>query len=215
MPKAQLRNQTELRLPFTEDWLCFWGGDSVELNYHRGHDAPDQQFAFDFVKVGEDGGFYKEGFVALKNSRSFGLPIVSPGAGTVIDVMDELPDNQLGETGETVRAIGNYVLIRHNDAEYSVLAHLQQGSAAVDIAQSVRPGDIVGACGNSGHSTDPHLHYHLQDSAYLQHYNDEPEPIGPTHGIKPYFIGILRERNGITKPAKLCSPVRGDIVSNA
>ncbi len=29
----------------------------------------------------------------------------------------------------------------------------------------MKSGDIVGRCGNSGHSTQPHLHYHLMDRA--------------------------------------------------
>ncbi len=216
MPRQSLRSETELHLPFDDEWLCFWGGDTAKLNYHRSHDAPDQRFAIDFVKVNESGGFHREGFVANNNSYSFGLPVLSPGRGTVIDVMDELPDNQLGDTGKTVRAIGNYVLIRHSAAEYSVLAHLRRGSAAVGIAQKVQAGDVVGDCGNSGHSTDPHLHYHLQNSPYLNHYAiEEPESIRPVFGIKPYFSNILRQRHGVTKPAKRCSPIRGDIVSNA
>ena len=59
---------------------------------------------------------------------------------------------------------GNQVVIDHGHAEFSFLAHLQQGSVAVQPGQSVAPGDTLGLCGNSGNSSEPHLHYHLQDS---------------------------------------------------
>ncbi|HVV66646.1 MAG TPA: M23 family metallopeptidase [Candidatus Saccharimonadales bacterium] len=212
--QAPLRNETELHLPFTGEWLCFWGGDTGRLNYHRLHNAPDQRFAFDFVKVDGSGSFYREDFPANANSYSFGSPIVSPAPGLVIDAMDELPDGEPGMPNETVRAIGNYVLIRHKEGEYSVLAHLQQGSVRVALAQSVNTGDVIGACGNSGHSTDPYLHYHLQNSGRLQHYEDESE-LYPARGIKPYFTDVLRERRGILKPAKSCSPIKGDILQQA
>lgn len=212
--KAPIRSEAELQLPFNGEWLVFWGGDTTRLNYHRSHNAPDQRFAFDFVKVDDSGSFYREDFPANGNSYSFGSPIASPASGLVIDVMDELPDNEPGILDETVRAIGNYVLIRHKPNEYSVLANVQQGSATVDIAQSIESGETIAACGNSGHSTDPHLHYHLQNSARLHHYEDVPE-VGPAAGVKPYFANVLRQRRGIIKPAKSCSPIRGDIVSNA
>lgn len=79
---------------------------------------------------------------------------------------------------------GNHVTIEHADGEYSVLAHLQEGSTTVAEGDSVAAGDVIGKCGNSGHSTEPHLHYQLQD--------------GPNFwtaaGLVPRFAGVDVER---------------------
>jgi murein DD-endopeptidase MepM/ murein hydrolase activator NlpD len=63
--------------------------------------------------------------------------------------------------------IGNHVLIRHADGEYGLYAHLVRGSVCVRPGEQVRVGQEIGRCGHSGHSSEPHLHFHLQDSPDL------------------------------------------------
>ena len=56
---------------------------------------------------------------------------------------------------------GNYVLIETRSAGRTAvvaLCHLQHGSVTVARGQSVRSGEMIGRCGNSGNSTEPHLH---------------------------------------------------------
>ena len=55
------------------------------------------------------------------------------------------------------------VVIDHQNGEYSVLSHFRQGSVVVAVGDTVVAGQLLGKCGNSGHSSEPHLHYHLQD----------------------------------------------------
>ncbi|WP_251278943.1 M23 family metallopeptidase, partial [Enterobacter hormaechei] len=57
---------------------------------------------------------------------------------------------------------GNRVILDHGNDEYSVLAHLRQGSVRVAQGQVVRSGTHLAGCGNSGNSSEPHLHYQLQ-----------------------------------------------------
>ncbi len=54
-------------------------------------------------------------------------------------------------------------MIKHNDQEYSFLAHFIPGSIKVKEGDTVKRGQVIGKCGNSGHSTEPHLHFHFQD----------------------------------------------------
>ncbi|MFC6721223.1 M23 family metallopeptidase [Halobacteriaceae archaeon SHR40] len=63
----------------------------------------------------------------------------------------------------TWKIAGNYVVIEHETGEYSLLAHLQENSVTVEPGQEVQRGEVVGRCGNSGNSTEPHLHFQLQD----------------------------------------------------
>jgi len=54
-------------------------------------------------------------------------------------------------------------VIRHEDGEYSLLAHLKRDSVTVEPGDEVERGQVVAACGNSGISTEPHLHFQIQD----------------------------------------------------
>jgi hypothetical protein len=90
----------------------------------------------------------------------FGRPVRAPCAGTVKALRNDQPDQQVPQTDR--RAIeGNFV--RLSCGAYEVfLAHLKQGSVAVQIGQKVAVGAIIAAVGNSGLSTEPHLHIHAQ-----------------------------------------------------
>ena len=206
------QHQTELHLPFSGEWLVFWGGDTPELNHH--HDSPAEKFAFDFVMTDENGEFYRGGERTNEASFSFGQPIFSPADGTVIEAVDGVRDNQPGQLN-TYSILGNYLLLKHDEDEFSVLAHLKQHSVAAKAGDTVESGQQIAECGNSGHSTDTHLRYQLQDFDVFAEMNDQYEQRNLARSIKVYFTDILLERNGITKPRRQCSPIKGDTVSNA
>ena len=103
----------------------------------------------------------------------FGRPILAPIAGTVVATHDADPDHAayrgLPSIGYALsqgrraaagwRALtGNHVLIQTSGGPVVVLCHLQLGSVEVAVGQEVAIGDVVGRCGNSGNSTEPHLH---------------------------------------------------------
>ncbi|MFL6064393.1 MAG: M23 family metallopeptidase [Friedmanniella sp.] len=111
----------------------------------------------------------------------FGLPILAPVAGTVAVVHDGEPDHEarrsqlalvpylLGQSRRAKRGAaglaGNHVVIAiGTDGPYLLLAHLQRGSVQVRPGQPVSVGIPVGRCGNSGNSTEPHLHLQVSDS---------------------------------------------------
>lgn len=99
---------------------------------------------------------------------------------------------------------GNYVLILHESGEYSLLAHLKKGSVQVRPGQRVRSGEVVGECGNSGHSTEPHLHFQFLDRPNL--YRGISLPIS--------FINFLRKKeDGTLERVPLGFPVRGEDVA--
>lgn len=152
------QTKTPLRLPFQGDWYVFWGGRTKEDNYHVV--APDQRFAYDFLIL-KDGKSHTGDSTALEQYHCFGQPILAPGAGTVAVAVDGLPDNKPGVM-DPAHPPGNHVVLDHGNSEFSFLAHLKQGSLAVKKGDAVKPGDRIGLCGNSGNTTEPHLHYHLQ-----------------------------------------------------
>jgi len=166
VPEAPTRSlgyatRTALRLPFTGDWFVVWGGRSTFQNYHAA--TVDQRFAYDFLVV-RDGRTFA-GNAALNESYfCFGQPILAPAAGVVRAAADGIADNRPGVMNAR-EPLGNHVVLDHGNGEFSFLAHLQRGSVAVQPGREVRAGDVVGRCGNSGNSTEAHLHYHLQNTA--------------------------------------------------
>lgn len=150
---------SSLRLPFQGAWLVLQGGRSRAENYHT--IARDQRFACDFSKI-VDGARHKGSGRDNADFYAFGAPVLAPAAGVVVRAVDSYSDNIPGDPGHGP-ALGNHVIIDHGNGEHSVLSQLQKGTVAVREGHKVKAGGIIGRAGNSGQSTEPHLHYHLQD----------------------------------------------------
>jgi hypothetical protein len=160
-PTVHLDYETKakLELPFHGEWWVFWGGRMPHENSHVV--SRDQRFAYDFVV--RRGGKRHHGSGRVNSEYyCFGLPIVAPAAGRIVWLSGGVDDNRPGQTNAR-QPIGNGVVLDHGAGEFSVMAHFQRDSLTVKLGQVVAAGDTLGRCGNSGKSTEPHLHYHLQD----------------------------------------------------
>ncbi len=108
----------------------------------------------------------------------FGQPVCSPTEGTVLRVVTRRRDHWSRTSGpallyfvlEGVREflgpsqiLGNHVIIECGERRFAVLAHLRRGSVQVRPGQRVSAGQPIAECGNSGNSTEPHLHVQLMD----------------------------------------------------
>ena len=193
------KHDTVLRLPFDGRWKVIWGGDTRELNYHR--DTPNQRYAFDFLIADTDGRTYQGQGSRNEDYYAYGHEIVAPADGVVTDVIRGVRDNRPGSMNP-YSALGNAVFIRHAQREVSVLAHFKQGSICVKVGDRVQGGQGLGLCGNSGNSSEPHLHYHLQNTPVIQ----------DGAGIKCFFSGIAIMRDAEPMATDWYSPIRGDIV---
>jgi hypothetical protein len=194
------KHQTQLSLPFKGSWLVFWGGDTRDLNHH--HDVPNQRFAFDLLRVGEGGKTQQGDGTRNEDYYAFGREVFAPADGTVVEVIEGVHDNTPGSMNE-YSAAGNCVLIQHRPEEVSVLAHLKRGSIVVRAGDKVKRGQLLGQCGNSGNSSEPHLHYHLQNSPVLQ----------DGLGIRCAFQKVVVTKDGKTETRTRFSPVKDEIVS--
>jgi len=76
-------------------------------------------------------------------------------------------EGMLREIGGPGFIVGNHVTIRGDDGVYALVAHLQQGSVTARRGQRVVAGQQIGRCGNSGNSSEPHVHAQLMDRASL------------------------------------------------
>lgn len=152
-------SKTHLRLPFDGTWTIFAGGRTLATNHHAV--AKNQRFALDIAIAKEGKTHINEGKL-LTDYYVWGKEVLAPAEGRVVVLADGLPDNEMGTTDKE-NVAGNYLVIDHGNGEYSFLAHFQNGSFEVKEGDAVKAGQVLGRVGNSGNTTEPHLHYHLQD----------------------------------------------------
>ncbi|OAQ52738.1 hypothetical protein HTG_10450 [Natrinema mahii] len=153
------------RLPFDGTWTVVNG--SYDHDYSHSWFPATQRYAYDFVITDADGRTSPAGSgSAVDSYYCYDEPILAPADGVVVDVFDtdfESPRGG-GLSHPLKRDIrGSYVVIQHAPDEYSCLAHLVPGSAAVAPGDRVEQGQEIGRCGHSGNSSEPHLHFQLQD----------------------------------------------------
>lgn len=148
-------------MPILGEWYVFWGGANEFQNYHYPYE--NQRYAYDLVKVEQFTTFH-DNPEQVTNYYAFNEMVVAPFEGTVIAVENELPDNEIGTTDE-VNAAGNYIVMEHPFGEFSFLAHFKQHSILVKPGDKVYAGQPIGRCGNSGNSSEPHIHFHVMDGA--------------------------------------------------
>jgi murein DD-endopeptidase MepM/ murein hydrolase activator NlpD len=149
----------------------------------HGLHAYGQTYAIDFVCVPE--GEYAPRLAWSPVTRApdefpgFGRPVLAPADGTVVRVRTTARDHRSRmswpglllffaesagrELAGPSRLLGNHVTIEIAPGRYAVVAHLQRGSVTVRLGDRVEAGQTIGACGNSGSSTEPHVHFQLMD----------------------------------------------------
>lgn len=149
-----------LRLPVDGEWFVYWGGRDIEDNYH----AVDvgQRFALDLL-IMRDGQSHSGDPSSLESYYCWGQPILAPAEGVVIRAVDGLPDQLIG-SADSRNPAGNHVVIDFGNDEFGFLAHLQRDSVRVAEGDVVIAGQEIGLCGNSGNTSEPHLHFHMQQS---------------------------------------------------
>lgn len=156
-----LFTETEFELPFENEWFVFWGGTNELVNYH--YAVEEQRYAFDFL-VRKDERSYEGDPEDNESYYAFGENMLAPADGVVVDVENDIEDNEPVGEMNSEEPLGNHVIIEHEDGEYSFLAHLKQGSVEVEEGDEVKVGDILGLVGNSGNSSEPHIHFHVADA---------------------------------------------------
>lgn len=191
------RNSTELMLPFNGSWHIAWGGDTEELNYHVVNLA--EKNGFDIVVRDSSGKSYKTDGKSNEDYYAFGRKIIAPCDGQIILSIDGIKENTPGSKN-FLFIPGNSVILKTLNNEYLLFAHLKQNSILVKQGQMVKRGALLGRCGNSGNSSEPHLHFHVQNT----------EDISVATGIKCFFVKIFV--NGQLKYDY--SPIKGEMVRN-
>lgn len=162
------------------------GGNSTQINYHNSHLS--QAYALDIEKLNRIGtrasGITPE---ELNQYEIYGETIYSPCAGKIINVVDgvkELAPNQMNDQTKNYRTKnpeGNSVIIQCKSAEVHI-AHMIPRSIKVKQGQQIRDGMVIGKVGNSGNTSEPHLHIHAEKKG---------------KGIPVLFDGRFLKRNNL------------------
>lgn len=175
------QSENDYYFPLKGTWIAL-GAPSL-ISHHRWGSI--QEFAFDFVKLGVNGSTHSGDGSKLSDYYAYGEPVYAVADGTVVSTYAEADESdkhlkQPNETGEEFLerssasqqkllshgfsfVLGNHVIIEHHNGEYSYYMHLKKGSIKVKTGADVKRGQLIAALGNSGNSTEPHLHFHITD----------------------------------------------------
>lgn len=178
-----------------ERTIVGWGGDTIETNSPHVRWLAER-WAYDLVMKPEN--------IGSKNLSDYGIydkKVVAPISGTIIAAYDKENDI-LPNTDKFLSMEGNHVYIKiDKTGTFLLLNHLKKGSVLVKVGEYVSDGDIIGSVGNSGSTSEPHLHIHHQRQ-------DPTKTIYPifAEGLPLYFKTIdgkpMPEKGSIITPKK-------------
>jgi tetratricopeptide (TPR) repeat protein/urea transporter/murein DD-endopeptidase MepM/ murein hydrolase activator NlpD len=157
---SRLRYRGDYRtlvLPFSGKWTVWQGFDGRWT--HQG----TWRHAYDFVIVDQQGQTHRSKGSQFHDYYCYRMPVLSPVAGRVVRVVDNLADNPLGTVAGHSNW-GNYVVLHDPRGFYVELSHFTPHSIHVKEGDKVERGSILGLCGNSGYSPQPHVHVQVQGS---------------------------------------------------
>jgi hypothetical protein len=177
----QVGEPVVVRSPVVGRWAAL-NSPATKVPSH-GVRAYGQAYAIDLVHEPVDGARPEFGSGAAMRDvteyPAFGQDVRAMVDGVVVTVHDRQRDHRarsstaavgymmvegmLRELGGPRFIVGNHVVVRSDDGVFAFVAHLQRGSVIVREGDRVRAGQRVGACGNSGNSSEPHVHAQLMD----------------------------------------------------
>jgi len=171
----------EVAPPVTGRWLAL--NSPADRVPSHGTRAYGQEYAIDVLVDSDRRPAFGWWPLARRNADfpTFGRPLLAVADGVVVHASDHRRDHLsrnsypalaylfaegavrgLGGAGPVV---GNHVVLDLGGGVYALYAHLQRGSLRVREGDRVRTGQELALCGDSGNSSEPHLHFHLMDRA--------------------------------------------------
>lgn len=180
IPEALLAPPTTVHPPVEGRWLAL-NSPATAVPSHRTREY-GQAYAIDLVY--EEAGttrptFGEHAMRPAAEYPAFGKPVLAMIDGTVVRASSWRRDHRarsstfgfvylmveafVRQLGGPNAIVGNHVTIRGDDGCYAAVGHLKRGSVAVSVGDRVTAGTRIGACGNSGNSSEPHVHAQLMD----------------------------------------------------
>lgn len=160
---------TQLSAPLVSDgWFTqgIHNGSHHRRSFMMFDDMPrfSQRYAIDWVKVDDGGNWFSGDESINENHYAHGQDVIAPNDGEVVKVVNGYPDNIPGQLADgSTPLAGNYVVLKTQQDEYLMLAHLLVDSIVVKEGDMIEKGFTIAKIGNSGNSSAPHLHFQLTD----------------------------------------------------
>lgn len=196
-PADGYRAHVPYGLPVVGEWAVRNGGPEASQNHHVGN--LQQWYAYDLVREDEAHKSCPEPGEGNAGCLAFDQDVVAPADGTVTFAVDGIPDNTAPGEMDKYFVPGNAIGIDHGGGEFSFLCHLEAGSLKVHAGDRVKRGQLLASVGNSGNSSEPHLHWHLATDLRF----------GKGHGL-PIRFGPLLVGGKLQDAPR---PVRGDRIA--
>lgn len=192
-------SRVRFRVPMDGPVTVGWGGDTPDVNYHV--IAPDQRWAYDLL-VTVDGSTHRGDGRECVDYYIYARPVLAPADGTVRAVVDGDPDMRIGKLDGGASPAENHVVLDVAPGEFLYLCHLKPGSLRIEEGDAVVRGQEIARVGNSGNTSEPHLHIHLQDTTV-------PDI---AEGIPLYFHGY-RSSGRLVDRGMHCGGFAGDEIA--
>jgi hypothetical protein len=127
---------------------------------------PTEEFAIDWIRVDAQGRLFHGDPKDVKNWYGYGADVLAVGAGTVVEVVRDLPDEPPGASPTNLimgQVGGNRVIIDMGNGRYAEYEHLVPNSPTAHVGDYVRQGEKIGLLGSTGNTDAPHLHLQIMD----------------------------------------------------
>ncbi len=183
-------------LPFFGEWIISQGFEGKFTHKDK------WKYAWDFVIKNEKGNEFSTYGNTKDDFYCYNTPVAAPLEGKVVRIIDNVIDNKIGEANID-KNWGNTVIIDHGNGLFSSISHLKANTIKVKENSTLKKGELIGRCGNSGRSPSPHLHFQFQLTDKL---GDKT--------FKHPFAHYLEKSNGKFYLKTFSYPQEGSIVKN-
>lgn len=158
----RFKNDTyvHIHLPYFGEWVVSQGHSGGITH------TDDFRHAWDFVISDENKKTYRLPGMEVTDFYCYDKPVLAPAPGQIVAIEDGVDDNSIGDAN-VEKNWGNTIIIKHSEFLYSKLSHIKKDSFKVKLWDYIKKGDVLALCGNSGRSPEPHIHFQLQSTAYL------------------------------------------------
>jgi hypothetical protein len=157
-----------------KNWLAANGPSNTSAHRRamlpvNGQPHIGQRYAIDWIQLGDDGASYTGDKSKNSSYHAWDQEIHAVADGKIVEVKDGIPEN-VPNSGKIAVPItydtlaGNHIIQLLSEGHYAAYAHLRPGTLKVKAGDTVHAGDVLAHLGNTGNSSEPHLHFQVCDA---------------------------------------------------
>jgi hypothetical protein len=157
-----------------KNWLAANGPSNTSAHRRailpiNGQPHIGQRYAIDWIQLGDDGKAFTGDEHDNKSYHAWDQEIHAVADGKIVEVKDGIPENVPNSGKLAVQMTydtlaGNHIIQELSEGHYAAYAHLRPGTIKVKVGDTVHAGDVIGHLGNTGNSSEPHLHFQVCDA---------------------------------------------------